>query len=399
MRKENLILAIVCIVSVMGAHLLATNLDYRTTQISRGRNSLNEVPMAGFQKFAADIQWMLFLQFAGANPITQSNADKYDHRIRQIIRLDPNFFRIYYEGALMLQPVNQKKALEILDLGINNAEIGGNWKLPMLAGQIIMRKQWDAYYQDQPMNREEVERAFDYYKIALNSRGRQGTALNSYIRVEAALKVNDKPRIYNELESWFTFWKDKRFNGDNLSLGGSWGGADRGMAGDIDSGPPFDMNEKIISLIRKAREMYPDNEDVNALIEEIRVAMFPSVRFNPITMEPINTDALMMKSDSWNHPESMTYDVDPKALHGYSILSFAVRSRGGTGTATLLIDGKPVTGVEAVPLTTALTTFSTTGENVVQPGQNVELRVSDLQGAGELSYAMEYYFSSGGASN
>ena len=395
MRRENLLLGIVCIVSIIGSHLLATHLRSTQRTISQSRSLVAKVPLAGFHKFAADVYWMLFLQYAGANPINKTNVGEFEDRINQIIELDPNFMRIYHEGALMLAPVDQKRALKLLDRGIDHPYIGQNWRLPMLAGQLIMRRQWDSYYSDQEMDPEEVKRAKHYYELAMKAPGRQGTAINSYIRVCAALGDPDRPREYNELKEWYNFWQDNRYGPESYGLGMGEGTAtgNSPFADTQDYGAPFDIGAKIISVMRKARAKYPEDEELNKLIEQVKGRIFPGVRFNEITLEPIMVGSIRTVDGFVDRVQVKRYTMLLLAPTELTILSLTGRSTTGEVTVSILVNGVPVEGLQEVTYTPELVRYESIGANMVPPGSTVELEIVGGDETADFAYQMECYFS------
>jgi hypothetical protein len=398
MRRENLLLGIVCIVSIIGSHLLANYLNHEQGNISRSRNMVRNIPLAGFHKFAADIYWMLFLQYAGANPINKTNVGEFEYKINQIIDLDPNFMRIYHEGALMLAPVDQDKALALLDKGIAHPYIGQNWRLPMLAGQLIMRRQWDNYYSNQEMDIDQVKKAKYYYELAMKAPGRQGTAINSYIRVCAALATNDKSREYNELKEWYNFWQDNRYGPESYGLGmgmgdGGGSGGYSPFADTQDYGAPFDIGEKIISVMRKARAKYPDDEELNTLVEQVKSRIFPGIRFNDSTLEPIRPDAVRMVDGFIDTVRPKRYTLLLQAPVELTVLSITGRSSSGEVTLSVLVDGEVVEGLSEITMDDEIRTFDSSGANRVAAGSMVELEVIGTDDGADLSHQVEFYFS------
>ena len=116
MRQGDLPLIIAFVLSVLVSGFIAGDLRERQEKIAQTRDKVSNFPLAGFHKFAADIEWMRFIQYCGSiDNVNSENAPEIERRIQRIISLDPDFGRIYYEGALILSVKAPDMALEILD--------------------------------------------------------------------------------------------------------------------------------------------------------------------------------------------------------------------------------------------------------------------------------------------
>lgn len=406
MRKEDLVLAIIVLVAVLSGGLLARELQRQQAVLAASRPFVSQAPLGGFHKFASDVYWMLFLQYAGANQITKSNAPEFERRVKQIITMDPDFTRIYKLGALMLAPVDQKAALAILDQGIKNPRLRDGWQLPLLAGQLIMRKQWDHYYAKEPLDMTAVENARDKFLLALSRGAPPGLALNSYIRADAALKNNHRPREINELESWFQLYKREHLRGTGGNGGGRGRGGRGGRGGSIlasledgstqagipEEGPPFSLTDRLVTAMRTAKQRNPDDEDLSLMIREIRSVVFNNARFNELTMEPIDTSKLNSFSGLIETPRAKTYIVALSPSAGFSVMGFTSQTSSGEASVAVRVNGVPVKGLERIPVGPKRSTAFVLSGGVLNAGQTLDLVVTTpAEGTADLAYTIEVY--------
>jgi hypothetical protein len=175
--------------------------------------------------------------------------------------------------------------------------------------------------------------------------------------------------------------------------GGDSSGEYSPFADTQDYGVPFDIGAKIISVMRKARAKYPEDEKLNLLVEKIKGRIFPGVRFNDITLEPIRPDTVRVVDGFIPDVKSKRYTLLLQAPVELTVLSVTAKNTGGDSAVTVLINGEPVGGLMEVPVTTAIETTESVGENRVTPGALVELQVVGADGDTDLSYQVEFYFS------
>ena len=287
MRAGTTPLIIVFVASVVISGLLAGKLSKKQQEIAVTRDRVTKAPLAGFHKFAADVEWMRFIQYCGATGgVTAENADEFKDRIDRIIGLDPDFGRIYYEGALMLAARAPHHALDILDRGIANPRLSSEWRLPLTAGSIVSRPQLDKVYRDEEPDLEEITKARDYFSKAVNISGRPDYALNALVRHEALLREGDYPREIKELEVWFEEWRRSAYG-----MMGEYGDEmmepvfDGEMAGYGMEGGGTDVSEQVMRALRSASRKHPNHPRLKELSKEVLDTVFKSQRIDPHSLQ------------------------------------------------------------------------------------------------------------------
>ncbi len=355
MRKNDIVLGIVFLVAVIGAGILAQVLHGKQVELAKSRGFVSKVPIAGFQKFMADIIWMRFLYYAGGNQLTPETADKYEHYIHWIIKLDPDFFRAYRDGALMLGPVDPEKALAIVDLGAKHPRVKNRWELPMMGGQIIMRKQWQGHYAGKEIDLTQVARAQEYFQRAKSLTGARPTALSSFIRTKALMKgkENDLPRELNELMMWKEHWESTRYDYDVDAMMPSDG---EGIAMSGGAYQSLDIEQRIINQIKKVAKRYVQDPDAKAavkakaeeLIQETIRDVFPGQHFDAESYIPYSKSSTTRYQDVIEDLDDKSYCVELDAPNAFAVNVLTIRLGKGSAKVSVLIDGKPVTGLENI---------------------------------------------------
>ncbi len=272
MRRSTYVLIGVFIAATVIAGSLGRLALERQLSIANTRDMVSIRPMAGFQKFAADIHWMLFIQYGGANDVDAETAPEFYRRIMRIISNDPDFYRAYYTGVLMLGPVAPNLALDIADRGLNNPRVRLHWELPMLAGQIVMNREKMKYYNNQPMDQQQLRLANGYFEQAKNCPGAGGIALRSYVRSLAALRPGDERLELKEIAAWYDYWQRQR--------------RPLGYYGDGESNRmDMDVEELLLTQMRVAKARFPNDPEVEKLVERIVSEAFPARRLDPVTLQ------------------------------------------------------------------------------------------------------------------
>ncbi len=65
MKKSLVVHITVMVIAVVLGSGLASYLMMQQSEISVNRDKLSKAPLGGFNKFASDVQWMLFINYAG----------------------------------------------------------------------------------------------------------------------------------------------------------------------------------------------------------------------------------------------------------------------------------------------------------------------------------------------
>ncbi len=418
MKPGDIKLIVVLGICVICAGLLASKLakDQKELAPSRHVSYASKLPIGGFQKFMADVFWMRFLNFAGSNQLTEDNVDQYESYIQKLISLDPGFYRVYRDGALFLGPTDTDKALKIIDMGLEHPRISKHWELPLLGGQIIMRKEWRKHYAGKDMDLELVRRARDYFARAKDIRGHLPAALNNFIRTEAILRENDLPREVNELDVWSEHLETYIVSHDSY-----------GEVGEDGVDLPYSMDEledKVTRQIQKVAKLYIQNPAANEkhrqlaekkVLEKIN-RLFPFTRFDPDSYTAYNETNVANYQGYIEDPKEKPYIIDLSAKWPFAVSLITTKLRKGKGKLTVKLNGQPVVGLTNIPIGAEKVTYPlmlereletdsklpgeesqkikyrpSLKQNKAGPGAVIELEFSELENAEDLNYILQVY--------
>ena len=416
MRRNDLVLGIVLVVAVIGAGLMAQTLHDRQLSIANARDKMSRMPIAGFQKFMADVVWMRFLYYAGGNQLNADTVEAYDHYINLIIRLDPDFFRAYRDGALMLGPIAPDKALAIIDAACDHPRLKSRWELPMMAGQILVRSEWQNFYAGKDLDPEKLAKAEGYFLKAKNAPNHRPTAVTSYIRTRSLAKSakTKTPVELAELMEWRDYWQSTRFEMEGMPFapvmpmpaGRPTAAPPAGVmpdvaSGEMMSGPyfPLDVEQRILSLIRKIAKAYVQDPKATdeqrtageTLIKETITKVFPNTKFDIESYIPYETGSLGCYRGTVEAPATKTYVVELDAQRMFAVKDLTIKAAKGGVKVTVLINGKPVNGLEQVDAGQEKQTFTAVRANKVNLKDTVELQFADVKDAADIAYVLTVY--------
>jgi hypothetical protein len=91
-------------------------------------------------------------------------------------------------------------------------------------------------------------------------------------------------------------------------------------------------------------------------------------------------------SGSFLSPVNGTYTIDISATEGYTINSLFITMSSGTLTLTVRINGVAVTGMSALAISSAQSTFNATALNSVPIGAAVTFLVASASSPGTLDF-------------
>lgn len=388
MRSSDILLGTVCIFAAALAWALAGRLHHVQGQIAPSRDMVSKVPLGGFQKFAADIEWMLFLQYLGTHKLNEENSPEIYRRARRIVSLDPDFRRVYYEGSLILASENPDLALKLIDEGIKHPRISRWWKLPMLAGITLMRDQRRAHANGGDMNQAVVERARDYFRLAVACEDGIG-ALSNLVFCDAYLRYREeggKPFIFFELDGWLQVWREENRD-DSYGTGPFY----FEIENDEYRNPLYRPELRILGVLRRIHRDHADHPELDKLTAAVLAEVWPQTRFNMTTLTPLPNGAADSFRGFLQQPGNRSYPLDLSAKYDYLLIEMTLRASHARGYATVTVNGKPVAGLEQVPLGTSRLTVAAAAPPTVSRGDLVELRLEGVEGMAELAYAIEYF--------
>lgn len=255
MKKEQIIHVVVIVLTAVIGYYLAANLNQKRIKIEPEAKSISKTPLAGFHKFASDVEWMRFINYCGSQKtVDAKNVEEHLRRVEKIIALDPNFEKSYTVGVQFLAIQNPDKAVELLAKACNNEYLKKNWKIPFYAGFILSH-----HYKDDSRIGEVVE----FYEKAVKRAGQpEQYLINALLRAKAKKALLEgKGEFINPehamLHVLYREWKKNASANNDMAQGG-----------DLSAIP--DLTDKLLVTIQKAKERSKDNPAVMALIDKIR---------------------------------------------------------------------------------------------------------------------------------
>ncbi len=256
MKKTVVIHIIVMVIAVLAGGFLASSLIDSQAELSRNVKISNSA-LGGFNKFAADVQWMFFVNYAGGlQSVEKENVPEIYKRVKTIIGNDPNMQIAYEVGGMMFSVRDPKKAVEIFTKGANNPNLKDNWKLPFLAAHILQNNITD---EDDP---ERLEKAIKMYRLAIVRNNAMPYFANAMMRAKAQIikkrgSWNGKP-VVNDRHAYlcalYDEWR-KGGGGDEMETSGQSFG--------------IDIKPMLLDAAQKAKASAPTNKDVLNTIDMV----------------------------------------------------------------------------------------------------------------------------------
>lgn len=262
MKKRSIVHIIVIIAAIAGGAYLADRLNSKQMSFTIAKNA-SSPSIAGFNKFASDIQWMLFVNYSGSiKTVDEKNAPVVYQKLKTIINNDPSFEKAYEIGSLMLSVCSPDKAVEIIDVGCNNPQLKKNWKLPFYAGFIL------THHSPDKDSIKTLDRAERYYKMAVErSNGSEKHIISQLMRIKAKKLLAYKTtkggiRVVNEkhalLLAWYEEWKSLKAN--RMMEHGEF---------EMMSSIP-DIEHNILQTAQQLKLSAPDDENILKTVELIK---------------------------------------------------------------------------------------------------------------------------------
>ena len=226
MNKRLAVYLIVLIVAVIAASFLSANLIVMQKSFCPEKENLSGSPIAGFHKFASDVQWMRLVNYLGSlNTVDESNVKQVSAKLQELMKLDPNLEKIYKEGALIMSIADPAQTVKFLKTACENPYLKNNWQIPFYAGYVLM-------HNTKPANYAEASKFFRMAMKRSSSDNGASYVVSSYFRAKAKEMVQKK-QCNDErlalLKVLFAEWTK------NHKAGNSEGGAGEGMVQDLNS--------------------------------------------------------------------------------------------------------------------------------------------------------------------
>ncbi|MCJ8332258.1 MAG: hypothetical protein HRT89_16025 [Lentisphaeria bacterium] len=396
MKRADYFLVVIFVVSLVAASVLGLKTKALQDGYTKSRSNLTAVPLAGFHKFIADCMFMNFIQFAGSNTIDDENVAIYYKMINQIIKMDPDFERIYYEGAMSLAPYARDEAMELIDRAVENPHLKGSWRIPLLGSQIILRPEMMKHYTGKKLNIAQVKLAKSYMKQSLARPGARYTLYSSILRIEALINrdANDNKYPLNiyELEVWLNYFKSTdggMFGNDMVATTYE---TDRYIAPGIITKRLSDYVYKINKMyIRDASADASTKSYVEPLLKDVIELIYKGQVLDKETLIPYAVGQRKIMQDTLENPSKKTYVIELHAREHYAIHELVIKTFKGSAKAMVSINGKAVTGLHAIDIKTEKTSVESVSLNKVKPGDTVEITILDLEDCGDIAYSLETF--------
>ena len=162
MKKSTLIHVVVMVVAVIAASLLASKLTADQRALLPEKATMSKMPVGGFHKFMADVEWMLFINYMGSqSTVDETNIDEVTRRLERLIALDPNLDKLYQDGVSSISVADPEKTVELLKRACENYHLRNNAEIPFYTGFVMVQYLKPANYKD----------ALDYFKMAMQRSG------------------------------------------------------------------------------------------------------------------------------------------------------------------------------------------------------------------------------------
>lgn len=223
MKKSLLIHIVLMAVAVAAGSSLATYLSTQQMEITKEKKDLANSPIAGFHKFAADVEWMFFINYLGSlKTVDNTNLNEVTKRLQRIISYDPNFEKVYQDGVLSMSVADPEMTVKILKQACDNDYLKTNWQIPFYAGFVM------THHAKAPDHAE----AANFFQMALQRAGDKPESyiVNSYIRAKAKT-LNIKEEKLAILKVLYDEWKKERDTKKDVSAtNGETGAAISGSA-------------------------------------------------------------------------------------------------------------------------------------------------------------------------
>ena len=262
MKKTVVAHIAIMVIAVALGSLLASYLIDQQNQISVNRDKLSTAPLGGFNKFASDVQWMLFVNYAGGiDCVEKPEAEEIYKRLNAILANDPDLEIAYNIGGMMISNSDPVKSAEIFMRGAYNQNLKNSWQLPFAAGFVLDRYVTD---KDDP---DRLRKAEDMFRLAATRAGDNAPYITSALLKVRAKRIAEKgkwsgiPVVNDEhalLCAMFDEWRK--------------GGGTVDAAQPSDSMNIPDLKDRLLRAAQNAKASDPTNKNIlDTLAKVIKV--------------------------------------------------------------------------------------------------------------------------------
>ena len=273
MRKSVLFRIVVLVLSLSFSSWLAKVLLVKRYSMVASDGAISKAPEGGFNKFIADVQWMLFVHYCGSTcGVSNDNADEIYQRVNAMLRNNPDFTKAYYVGGLVLSAKAPLKAVDILMRGASNKRCASNWNIPFLAGNILLNTVTDKEMPDR------LDKAEKMFALAMDRQANLPFLVSGYLRVKAKkLAQGGKWRNGITIRGdghallclCFDEWAKLRGSGEVRHVLNE-----------------ADLKKRMLNIARRLKARGPHDNDVCRTIEMVVHKVFAGEHLCPICLTP-----------------------------------------------------------------------------------------------------------------
>jgi hypothetical protein len=260
---------VVIVVSVIVAGGIASDLAKKQGKICVSKKMENSKNFFGLNRFAADVQWMLFIQYCGSiNTVNAENAPIIYEKLNSILRKNPDFEQAYEMGAFMLSVEAPEKAVAILSRACENPRLSRSWKLPFLAGFISSHH----------MKEKDYAQAERFFQMACNmSSPPEPYVLSALIRAKSQklltrktwkdgiTVVDDKHAMLCSLIDYHSLSQKSYENPGADGVGVYPAGFGK-----------ITIPERMLSIAQELQTQYPDDQNIRKTLDKVKMDVFKS---------------------------------------------------------------------------------------------------------------------------
>jgi len=260
MKKSLLLHIALMVVAIAFGYYLAATLTAQQEGITKEKKDISSTPIAGFHKFAADVEWMFFINYLGSlKTVDDSNLAEVTKRLEKIISYDPNFDKVYQDGVLSMSVADPETTVKILEKACENDFLKTNWQIPFYAGFVM------THHAKKP----DYKAASKFFLMAIQRSGDKPEAyiVNSYLRAKAKEKGLDKDEKLSMVQVLYDEWKNQaKARKDGMGEGGGI------PSGDIASGNGVipDLTERLLKAVQELKSSENPTKEMLSWVDKVR---------------------------------------------------------------------------------------------------------------------------------
>jgi hypothetical protein len=281
MKKSLIVHILIMVIAAAAGSFIASTLLMDQNRLSSARIKVGQKSACGFNKFIADVQWMLFINYCGSiDSIKKDNVNEVYTRLASIIRNDPDFEKAYEIGTLMISIEASDKAVELLKSGCDNPRLSTNSKIPFLAGFILTH---NVDKKEVPALSKKLKTdAEGFFEMAARrSSPPESHIISNLMRAKAAkLGKTWKPQgakaaiqIVNDKHALLCAWIN-----ETTGSKGKPGEEDMSSYSLVQSSTG-NATQKILGLAANLKNEYPDEQNIAKTINELKSSILKGQNF------------------------------------------------------------------------------------------------------------------------